>query len=83
MGNPAGDNGVPDDADVDGVNALIHAATQGDRQRVKALLGGGANLNQTDEGGLTALGAAAWEGNIEVVQGMLAQPGVAIHQADF
>ena len=47
---------------------LIHAVAKGDTAAVKELLSSGANVNQQNSRGVTALMAAAYKGNVEVAK---------------
>lgn len=51
-----------------GTNALMIASIKGDADSVEALLNGGANVNDTDNNGYTALMLAAEKGHMGVVK---------------
>jgi ankyrin repeat protein len=64
------------------LGALIQSATQGDREKVQAILDADPALaNQLDESGATALHYAALNGHRDVVR-LLVQRGAAINRAD-
>ena len=58
---------------------LIAAASRGDLDMVKALVQGGALVNQTDEKGFTALLRALQDQDDEVADVLLAQPGIDLN----
>jgi hypothetical protein len=51
---------------------LVEAAAQGSVQGVRDLIAAGADLNQRDENGITALIILAYAGNVEIVRLLLA-----------
>jgi outer membrane protein assembly factor BamB len=53
--------------------ALLDAARAGDRQRVEALLAGGADVNARSRYGVTAVGFAADRGHMEIVRLLVAR----------
>src|SRR5262249_29506446 len=59
---------------------LVEAAARGSVQGVRDLIAAGADLNQRDENGITALIISAYAGNVEIVRLLLAvkaNPNVA------
>ena len=58
---------------------LIAAASRGDLEMVRALVQGGALVNQKDEKGFTALLRALQRNNDEVADFLVAQPGVDLN----
>lgn len=58
---------------------LIAAASRGDLEMVKALVQGGALVNQRDEKGFTALLRALQDQDEEVADVLLAQPGIDLN----
>lgn len=62
------DGGVAVDEPLGGRQALVVAADQGHLETVKMLVGAKADLNKTDEHGITATLAAIWEGHVDVVK---------------
>lgn len=61
-----------------GVTALMLAATSNHLQVVKFLIDKGANINQTDDGGATALIYSTWKGNRAIVA-LLLKEGADIY----
>lgn len=57
---------------------LWQSAASGEAEQVAALLASGASPNQTDEHCNTALAAAAAGGHVDVVEVLVAAPGIAI-----
>src|SRR5215510_5577887 len=51
---------------------LVEAAARGSVQDVSGLIAAGADLNQSDENGITALIIPAYTGNVEIVRLLLA-----------
>src|SRR5262249_3750925 len=51
---------------------LVKAAAMGSVHGVRDLIAGGADLNQRDENGITALIISAYAGNVEIVRLLLA-----------
>ncbi|HYG34273.1 MAG TPA: serine hydrolase [Clostridia bacterium] len=64
----------------DPVKDLVHAAFDGDSQRISVLLGQGVNPNACIGPGLTALQAAEIKGHSDIV-GLLAKTGAETHKA--
>src|SRR5689334_22614913 len=58
---------------------LMVAAEKGDAQAVRAELAAGADLNQTDEGGWSALHLAAHNARIAVLEALIAHPAIDIN----
>src|SRR5262245_35434783 len=52
--------------------ALVDAVNDEDGERIVAPLRGGADPNETDEHGMSALGAAVGNGDLEVVERLIA-----------
>lgn len=57
---------------------LHHAANIGNSDAVKALLDNGADANQVNHNGVTALHCASWHGHTSIVQ-LLCEAGANIH----
>ena len=78
-----GENNKPSEAG-NGENnkLLVNAADKGDASLMSKLLADGADPNETDENGITALHTAAWEGHVSVVKLLLANERLRPNMTD-
>lgn len=74
---------VIDHQNKDGVNALFEAAKKNYSSIVHLLLEEGIDWSIANKGGVTALHAASWEGNTEVVSALLAKVYSTTNREDF
>ena len=58
---------------------LLVAAEKGDAETVRAELAAGADINQTDEGGWTALHLAAHNGHLAALEALIAEPTIDVN----
>jgi ankyrin repeat protein len=58
---------------------LLTAAEKGDAEAVGAELAAGADINQTDEGGWTALHLAAHNGHLAALEALIAEPTIDVN----